>query len=123
MRRDAHGQETEGLRRYSHLRPLLPRLGFFVGNETRVPYDFHEILALIAPRPVFILAPVLDQDWVFEDVEACFEAASAVYRLLGAEQCIRLHAPLDFNRYPPTYQNTVCKWLGRVAEAQCARGC
>jgi len=118
MRRDAHGQETEGLRRYSHLRPLLPRLGFFVGQEERVPCDFHEILALIAPRPLFILAPLLDQDWVFEDVEACFEPALTVYRLLGAEERIEFHTPLDFNRYPPTYQTRINSWLQRVAASQ-----
>jgi cephalosporin-C deacetylase-like acetyl esterase len=118
MRRDAHSQETEGLRRYSHLRPLLPRLGFFVGDESRVPIDFHEILALIAPRPLFVLAPLLDQDWAFEDVEACFELALTVYRLLGAEECIEFHAPLDFNRYPPTYQTKVNRWLRQRADSQ-----
>ena len=116
MRRDAHGQQTEGLLRYSHLRPTLPRLGFFVEHEQRVPYDFHEILALIAPRPALILAPLLDQDWRFEDVEACVESAASVYRLLGAEESLQLHSPLDFNRYPPTYQNRVNEWLGGVAE-------
>ena len=116
MRLDAHGQETEGLRRYSHLRPTLPRLGFFVGHEKRVPYDFHEILSLIAPRPVLILAPILDQDWFFEDVEACYEAALTVYQLLGSQDSIQLHAPHDFNRYPPKYQDEVNEWLWRIAE-------
>jgi dienelactone hydrolase len=116
MRRDAHGVETEGLRRYAHLRPLLPRLGFFVGHERRVPYDFHEVLALIAPRPVLVLAPRLDQDWHFEDVAACCEVAASVYWLLGAEDGLRLHAPLDFNRYPPTYQKVVNDWLWQVAQ-------
>ena len=117
MRLDAHGNETEGLKRYSHLRPTLPRLGFFVGHEARVPYDYHEILSLIAPRPVLVLAPTLDQDWFYEDVAACTEPASAVYRLLGAEGNLQLHAPLDFNRYPPRYQNKVNEWLSGVAES------
>jgi dienelactone hydrolase len=117
MRLDAHGNETEGLRRYSHLRPTLPRLGFFVGYERNVPYDFHEILSLIAPRPVLVLAPTLDQDWFYEDVEACTASASAVYQLLGSESNLQLHAPLDFNRYPPRYQNTVHEWLFGIAES------
>ena len=122
MRRDAHGQETEGLLRYSHLRPTLPRLGFFVGHEQRVPYDYHEILALIAPRPVLILAPRLDQDWFFEDVVACIESAAEVYRLLSAEESLQLHTPLDFNRYPPAYQNRVNEWLGGVARTDSGPG-
>lgn len=116
MRLDAHGKETEGLKRYSHLRPTLPRLGFFVGHEKRLPYDYHEILSLIAPRPVLILAPILDQDWFFEDVEACYEAALTVYQLLGWQDSIQLHAPHDFNRYPPKYQDEVNEWLWRIAE-------
>jgi dienelactone hydrolase len=116
MRLDSHGNETEGLRRYSHLRPLLPRLGFFLGNEKRVPFDFHEILALIAPRPLFVLAPLLDQDWVFEDVEACIEPARTVYSLFGARHRLQFHTPLDFNRYPPAYQNRVNHWLLAIAE-------
>jgi len=116
MRLDAHGNETEGLMRYSHLRPTMPRLGFFVGHEKRVPFDFHEILSLIAPRPVLVVAPMLDQDWFHADVEACCDAVVAVYRLLGAEHSIELHAPLDFNRYPPKYQNVVNEWLSTVAE-------
>jgi len=118
MRLDAHGKETEGLLRYSHLRPMLPRLGFFVGHEGRLPYDYHEVLALIAPRPVLILAPTLDQDWVFEDVEACCEAVLPVYQLLGRKDAIELYAPHDFNRYPPKYQDKVNEWLWRAAESR-----
>ncbi len=76
MRMDVHGNETEGIRRYSHFRPTIPGLGFFLGNEKLISYDFHEILGMIAPRNVFILAPELDQDWFPEDVEICYREAS-----------------------------------------------
>jgi hypothetical protein len=111
---DAHGQATEGLGRYCLLRPTLPRLGFFIGHERRVPYDYHEVLALIAPRPVLVVAPALDQDWRHEDVRACYDAALPVYRLLGAAQNITFYAPDDFNRYPPKYQDYVNDWLCRT---------
>ena len=117
MRLDAHGEATEGLRRYSHLRPTLPRLGFFVGQEKRVPYDYHELLALIAPRPVLILAPLLDQDWFPEDVYVCYEKAKDIYRLLGHESALEIRRPSDFNRYPPEYQEQVNSWLWRQAQA------
>jgi hypothetical protein len=122
MRCDAHGLETEGLRRYTHLRPLLPRLGFFVGHERRLPYDLHEVLALVAPRPALVLAPSLDQDWVHEDVTTCVEAAVSVYTLLGARDNLRLHAPMDFNRYPPSYQRVVNDWLWEAARWARAKG-
>lgn len=111
MRLDAHGNQTEGIRRYSHLRPTIPRLGLFLGNEKRIPYDFHEVLALIAPRRVLILAPKLDQDWFFEDVAACYREAMEVFALYGKRDNITLASPNDFNRYPPEYQMIVNRWL------------
>lgn len=111
MRLDAHGNQTEGIRRYSHLRPTIPRLGLLLGNEKRIPYDFHEVLALIAPRRVYILAPKLDQDWVFEDVAACYHEAIKVFALYGQRDNIVLSSPDDFNRYPPEYQMMVNRWL------------
>jgi len=116
MRLDAHGNQTEGIRRYSHLRPTIPRLGLFLGHEKRIPYDFHEVLALIAPRPVFILAPQLDQDWFYEDVEICYHEAAKFFDLYGKKEHIVLNSPNDFNRYPPKYQNLVNDWLKSKVE-------
>jgi pimeloyl-ACP methyl ester carboxylesterase len=111
MRMDVHGNETEGIKRYSYLRPTIPRLGFFLGNEKRVPYDFHEILGTIAPRPVFILAPKLDQDWVYDDVEACYREAAKVFALYQKQDGIVFNSPNDFNRFPPEYQELVINWM------------
>jgi cephalosporin-C deacetylase-like acetyl esterase len=111
MRMDVHGDQTEGIKRYSHLRPTIPDLGLFLGNEKRIPYDFHEILALIAPRPVLILAPKQDQDWFHEDVEICYSEAKKVFDLYGKKEHISLISPDDFNRYPPEYQEIVDNWL------------
>jgi len=111
MRRDVHGNQTEGIKRYAHLRPTIPRLGLFLGNEKRIPYDFHEVLALIAPRPVFVLAPRLDQDWFHEDVAVCCREAAKVFELYGEPGNLVLDSPNDFNRYPPEYQERVNRWL------------
>ncbi len=116
MRMDVHGNQTEGIKRYSYLRPTIPKLGLFLNNEKRIPYDFHEVLALIAPRPVLILAPKLDQDWFYDDVEICYKKATEVYELFGHKENLVLMSPNDFNRYPPEYQESVNKWLGGIAK-------
>ena len=51
LRLDTAERGVEGIRHYSHLHGLMPRLGFFVGSETRLPFDFDEPLALAAKRP------------------------------------------------------------------------
>jgi hypothetical protein len=60
MRFDGPESGTEGLLAYSHLHGLLPRLGFFAGHERRLPYDFQELLACVAPRPLYAVAPRWD---------------------------------------------------------------
>jgi pimeloyl-ACP methyl ester carboxylesterase len=103
---------TEGIRHYSHLHGLMPRLGFFVGNEARVPFDYDEALALVAPRPVLIVAPTLDRYARVDDVRREVDESKRVYRLLGAENALELDTPVDFNRFPRTRQERVFDWLG-----------
>lgn len=39
--------------RWSHLTPLLPRLGFYVDDIKQAPFDWHQVIACIAPRHFF----------------------------------------------------------------------
>jgi dienelactone hydrolase len=102
---------TEGLWHYSHLHGLMPRLGFFIGQESRLPFDFHEALALIAPRPVLVVAPELDRYAVVSDVRREVEGARTIYRILGREDALKLDTPLDFNRFKAERQKQVVDWI------------
>jgi pimeloyl-ACP methyl ester carboxylesterase len=111
MRTDAADKGTEGIRAYSHLHGLLPRLGFFVGEEARIPYDFHEILASIAPRPVLVIAPTLNKDATLQDVKNCVEQARNVYGLYGAADKIQIFSPEDYNRLSEGMLERTYQWL------------
>lgn len=111
MRTDTPDKGTEGIKAYSHLRGLLPRLGFFVGNESRIPYDFDGILASIAPRPLLVVAPVLDEDATLEDVQDCVHQAKEVYQLYGKSANIKIYSPYDYNRFSNIMQEEVLQWL------------
>jgi cephalosporin-C deacetylase-like acetyl esterase len=111
MRTDTPERGTEGIKAYSHLHGLLPRLGFFSGNEARIPYDFHEILACIAPRPILVIAPVLDQDAHLQDIENCIKQAGKVYELYGRRNDLQLCSPDDYNRFSDPMQERACEWL------------
>jgi pimeloyl-ACP methyl ester carboxylesterase len=91
--------ETEGLRHYSHLHGLLPRLGFFVGKESTVPIDYDEIIGAIAPRPVYLRAPTLDRYADLAAVKKAVGRARSAYATLGAADALELHMPVDFNRF------------------------
>ncbi len=111
MHTDTPGKGTEGIRAYSHLHGLLPRLGFFAGHENRIPYDFNDILATIAPRPLLVVAPALDQDATLEDVRSCVMEAKGVYQLYGASENIQIDTPYDYNRFSEIMQKEVLQWF------------
>ena len=99
MRTDTADRGTGGLARYSEERALLPRLGFFIGNESRLPYDFDELIATIAPRPVLVVEPTMDRATTPADVRQAVDARETglqpVLRLRQAHaaRAGRLHAP------------------------------
>jgi dipeptidyl aminopeptidase/acylaminoacyl peptidase len=103
---------TEGVRQYSHLHGLLPRLGYYVGQENPLPFDFDEVLAAIAPRRVLIVAPTLDRYAPVADVQLLVERAKGVYAHLGDVNALQLQTPLAFNSLTPAMQEDVCNWLG-----------
>lgn len=85
---------------------LLPRLGFFVDSPKRMPFDMHETMALIAPRPLMVVAPALDWDHPQADVVQCVSEVRKVYRLMNASDRIRLLASYDINRWSARYRDT-----------------
>lgn len=105
---------VEGVRHYSHLHGLLPKAGFFLGQEERLPIDFDEILALAAPKRVLLVAPSLDRYAPIERVRIGVEHARKIYRLLGRQDALELRSPEDFNRFPIALQEEVIAWLAEL---------
>lgn len=111
LRLDTPEKGTEGIRQYSHLHGLLPRLGFFVGNEDRVPFDFDEVLALVAPKPTLVVAPTLDRYARLADVEREVEASKKIYALHGQPGALKFETPVDINRFAHRTQESAFDWL------------
>jgi dienelactone hydrolase len=115
MRLDTADKGTGGLARYSHWLPLQPRLGAFIGHENRIPYDYHELLALIAPRSAVVFAPRLDTQATLADVKKCVSEAGKVYDLLGARFNLKFHELDDYSRFSPETQQVVFEQLRALA--------
>lgn len=111
MRTNTLDRGTEGIMAYSHMHGLIPRLGFFVGNESRIPYDFDELLASIAPRPVLVVAPKFDKDAHHQDILDCVGEVEKIYELLGNPNNIQLYSPDDINRFSPEMQGKSLEWI------------
>lgn len=67
-----------------------PRLRWFAGREHRLPTDAHELLALVAPRPVLVSVAVNDPVERVPAARAAVDAAREAYALLGAPGALAL---------------------------------
>jgi len=86
--------------------PFAPRLGAFVGAEDRLPYDFRELVEVIAPRPVFLFASRIDEQVDAADLARVYAPMKhARYEILD-----------DYNRFGPEVQKTVIEALKRAVE-------
>ena len=111
MRTDAAERGDGGIARYSSERPLMPRLGFFIGHERQIPYDFDEVIGAIAPRPLLVVQPALDRDANPADVHSAVDEARKVYALYGAADKLELSEPWDYNRLPEKTQDEIIRWM------------
>jgi len=112
MRSDTADRGDGGVARYSRERDLIPKLGFFIGHESQIPYDYEDLLAMIAPRPLLVVQPLLDRDATPDDVETAMRHARQVYALYGSPDKLVLQEPWDYNRLPNKTQDDIVKWMG-----------
>ena len=71
---------------WSH-RGYMPRLREKCGLDlAKVPFDFPELIAALAPRAFFANSPLRDANFEVEGVRVCIAAARPVYDLLGAAE-------------------------------------
>lgn len=78
----------------------------YVENEDALPFDQHEFLALIAPRPLYV-GSAEDDSWTDPEGERlAFEEASKVYDFLGLDRGL-----LGYHMRPGTHELTREDWL------------
>lgn len=111
MRTDVAARGDSGVARYSQERDLIPQLGFFIGHESQIPYDYQDLLAMIAPRPVLVVQPLLDRDADPDEVAGAVRQARQVYALYGAKDKLQLLDPWDYNRLPDNTLNDAVSWM------------
>ncbi len=58
-----------------------------------IPFDFHELVGALAPRPFFVNAPTGDANFKWQSVDKIITAARPVYALYGAADQIQVEHP------------------------------
>ncbi len=111
MRTDTADKGTGGVARFSQVRDFTPRVGYFIGHETQIPYDYQDVIGLVAPRPVLIVQPTIDREATPADVHAAVASARQVYTLYGAADKLTLQEPEDINRLPNATLQSAIAWM------------
>lgn len=103
-----------------------PNFAKYAHNEAALPVDQHELIALIAPRPVLITSGTTD---LWSDPHGEFLSglhASAVYSLLGVEGCaaaelpapsVLIHSRIGYFLRPGGHDVTLEDWQAMVTFA------
>lgn len=112
LRSDTVAKPTGGLRRLWELYAMQPRLGLYDGRESELPYDYDDILRLIAPRRCLVWAPLYDREADAADVRRCVDSARPAWQKAGRAAALRLEQPVDYNRFYEGVQKVVIDWLG-----------
>ncbi len=110
--------------RWSHLTALIPQLGLYLPDKAAIPFDWHQLLALIAPRPLFVWYAT--RDTIFPEtlgLDAVFRDVRTVYGLYGAADDLAWH-PFDGpHAFPDAGRELAYRWLGeRFFPAACIAG-
>jgi hypothetical protein len=96
-------------------RGYMPRIASEYGKDPRrMPFDFTEVLAAIAPRGVYINAPLGDSNFDVEGVRACVRAASPVYRLLGKPDRLVVRYPDAGHQFPLNVREEAYQFVDAV---------
>jgi dienelactone hydrolase len=99
------------LKNYAQRR-YLPRIAEVYGNDPRkVPFDFTEVLGALAPRPVFVNAPLGDDNFLAAGVRECVEAAEPVYELLGGRGKIVAVYPEGGHSFPEEVRKAAYEFI------------
>lgn len=103
------------LKGWSH-KGYMPRIAQVYGNDpARMPFDFAELLAYLAPRPVFINAPVGDLNFEVSGVRDCVSAARLVYeKIYKAGRNIHAVYPEGGHDFPPQSREAAYRFLDRA---------
>jgi len=97
---------------------LSPALSAAISKKGRIPWEYHEMIALCAPRALLALEPYNDSENpdVFPTFE-CIYRASSVYRLLGVPDRLTMICHGEGHDTPDDLREFAYRWFDRFLRA------
>lgn len=111
MRTNTDDKSTGGLDELWQWHALQPMLGLYDGHEEDLPYDFQDVLALVAPRPTLLYTPQQDRFADYADLSSCITGSRAFWRQAGYDDYLTWLSPDDYSRFQSDQQQAYLQWL------------
>ncbi|MEX2303627.1 MAG: alpha/beta fold hydrolase [Bryobacterales bacterium] len=90
----------------------MPRIASLYGKDPRrMPFDFTEVLAALAPRAVFISGPTGDDNFEVSGVRDCVRSAVPVYEMFDAAKNLVAVHPDCGHDFPPEIREQAYRFL------------
>lgn len=99
--------------RWSHLTALIPQIGEYLPKVEDIPFDWQDLCAMIAPRPLYVWYATKDSIFpATENLDALFRDVQKVYGLYGAADDLTWKAFDGEHRFPKEGREHAYRWLG-----------
>lgn len=89
------------------------RMGRYLGQPQNVPFDFYELIAALAPRAVFVNAPLRDSNFSHASVDRIRAAALPIFKLYGVGARLRVEHPDSEHDFPDPVRFAAYDWIIR----------
>jgi len=91
----------------------MPRLAAYAGRLNELPFDFPDVLAAIAPRAVFVNAPLHDENFRWRSVDGVVERVKPLYTRAGCPGRLVVVHPDSPHRFPPEIREMAYDFMDR----------
>lgn len=92
----------------------MPALAAYKDRLNEIPFDFYELIAALAPRRVFVNAPLRDSNFKWQSVDKIVGAAAAIYQLEGASQNLTVVHPDCEHDFPPDVRTQAYEAMDKI---------
>ncbi|MCA1964894.1 MAG: alpha/beta hydrolase, partial [Prosthecobacter sp.] len=90
------------------------KMGDYLGRPQDVPFDYYELIAALAPRRVFVNAPLRDGNFRWDSVDRIAAAAAPVFELLGAVGGLTIRHPDSEHDFPDAVRQEAYEVIQQV---------
>lgn len=92
----------------------MPRMSDYRGKLNTIPFDFPNLLAALAPRKVFVNAPLHDSNFRWKSVAKCADYARSIYEAHDATANLIVRHPDCGHDFPKALREEAYEAIGSV---------